>query len=118
MERIFTQRERIGNLLYREGPSSIEDEKALVGERERDTEAPLGLNENLLPARELNGCLVSTAGSEVLMIYFAKIGRSEIENTVDVNFIETLLDSGADVNYEDANGQTVMHEVGQLVVVY
>ena len=49
MERIFLQRVRIGVLLYREGPSSTEDEKALVKEREYDTNAPLGLNENNLP---------------------------------------------------------------------
>ena len=52
-----------------------------------------------------------SSASEVLMIYFAKIGRSEIENIVELDFIETLLDAGADINYEDAHGQTLMHEV-------
>ena len=49
------------------------------------------------------------------MIYFAKIGRSEIENIVELDFIETLLDAGADINYEDAHGQTLMHEVTYIL---
>ena len=84
-----------------------------MGESQRDTEAPLGINENLLPTTEPDeegGC--SSAGSEVLITYIARIGRSEVDNLVYVDFIETLLDKGgADVNFEDAHGQTIMHEV-------
>lgn len=38
------------------------------------------------------------AGSEVLIIYLAMIGASEVEKTLDIKYVDLLLKSGANVN--------------------
>ena len=44
---------------------------------------------------EYNKDIVSgVAGSEVLIVYFAKLGASEVEKTVDLDYVDLLLKSG------------------------
>ena len=50
-------------------------------------------------------------GSEVLIVYFAKLGASHQDSMIDLDYLETLIESGAKVNYTDRYGQTVLHEV-------
>ena len=107
-----SKRKRLGVLLFRDGPSSFEDEKALLGKRSKDDDAPKGLNEFMPHSSETNKDILSgVAGSEVLIVYFAKLGESEIETRVDLGYVDLLLKSGANVNFQDVHGQTVMHEV-------
>lgn len=56
------------------------------------------------------------AASRALIIYFAKLARAslECEQKLDFEFIEGLLEEGADVNFTDRYGQTVMHEVARI----
>ena len=107
-----TKRQRIGVLLYRDGPSSFEDEKYLLGAKSKENDSPKGLNEYMPHSSETNkDIFTGVAGSEVLIVYFAKLGASEVEKTVDLDYVDLLLKSGANVNFQDAHGQTVLHEV-------
>ena len=49
-----------------------------------------------------------------LLGYFARLAKSSNENdTLDLNFIESLLQQGASVNTSDVYGQAVFHEVAR-----
>ena len=47
----------------------------------------------------------------MLIVYFAKLGSSHPDSLIDLDYLETLIQSGAKVNYTDRYGQTVLHEV-------
>ena len=105
----FFKRKAIDALIYRQGPSSIGDEELLRGSKLTDDDAPLGLCEYNTKKGDDQA---KNAGSEVLIVYFAKLGHSNAENIcIDLEYIETLIKSGADVNFADNFGQTVLHEV-------
>ena len=57
------------------------------------------------------GASMSLASNRALMQYFAKLGRSDKDEVVDLDFVENLLLSGADINCTDKHGQTLLHEV-------
>ncbi|XP_065663244.1 uncharacterized protein LOC100201352 isoform X4 [Hydra vulgaris] len=103
---LFFKRKVTDELLYRKGPSPISDEEQF-SYLQTDKIVPLGLSESFLTHGEKE----ENAGSEVLIIYFAKLGHCSDESiTVDLNYIKVLINNGADVNYADDFGQTVMHE--------
>lgn len=60
---------------------------------------------------------LSAVSNQALIQYFAKLGQSKNEDEViDLDFVHTLLASGADINCTDKHGQTVMHEVSFCLV--
>ena len=60
---------------------------------------------------------LTSAMNRSLIQYFAKIGRSKKENeVVDLDYVEQMLTSGADINCSDKHGQTVLHEVCILLL--
>ena len=56
------------------------------------------------------------AASRALIIYFAQLAKASLEREqeLDFDFIEGLLGEGADVNFTDRYGQTVLHEVARI----
>ncbi|XP_060608623.1 uncharacterized protein LOC132760627 isoform X3 [Ruditapes philippinarum] len=55
---------------------------------------------------------MSSASNRALLQYFAKLGKSQKDDeVVDLDFVETLVTSGADINCTDRHGQTLLHEV-------
>ncbi|XP_028415191.1 transient receptor potential cation channel subfamily V member 5-like [Dendronephthya gigantea] len=57
-----------------------------------------------------------TAGNRALLIYFAKLAKADPEaptTVVDFDFVDSLLQSGADVNVCDRYGQTIFHEASR-----
>ncbi|CAG5133070.1 unnamed protein product, partial [Candidula unifasciata] len=57
---------------------------------------------------------LSAVNNQALIQYFAKLGQSKNEDEViDLDYVDTLLASGADINCIDRHGQTVMHEVAR-----
>lgn len=110
-ERKFRKRKNLHALQYREGPSSIEDEAALSGRVIKEDDSPKGLDELVPHTPDKVEFMTELAGSEVLIVYFAKLGSSQKDSLVDLDYIETLIKSGAKVNYTDRHGQTVLHEV-------
>lgn len=59
------------------------------------------------------GVVHPSAGNKALLIYFASCGRS-LDSELDLDFIESLLDNGADVNFTDKHGQAIIHEVSRV----
>ncbi len=54
-----------------------------------------------------------STNNRALIIYFSKLASvSKVEN-IDLDFVEELIKSGADVNVADKHGQTVFHEVAR-----
>ena len=103
------ERRQVKGLKFRQGPSSIEDAKLLAGNEILDDDAPKGLND-YLPVPDKLANIRDIAGSEVLIVYFAKLGLSK-KCDIDLDYLETLINAGANVNYTDRHGQTVLHEV-------
>lgn len=56
------------------------------------------------------------AASRTLIVHFAKLAKESLEREqeLDFEYIEDLLREGADVNFTDRYGQTVMHEVARI----
>lgn len=56
------------------------------------------------------------AASRAMIIYFAKLARASLEQEqeLDFEFVEGLLGEGADINFTDRHGQTVLHEVTRI----
>ena len=64
--------------------------------------------------KKVKSLKISKASSKALIIYFAKLARGLSEkDELDLDFIEGLLDNGADVNSSDRHGQTVLHETSR-----
>lgn len=54
----------------------------------------------------------SSASNRALVQYFAKLGQStRAEEVLDLDFVEGLINQGADVNCTDTYGQSIFHEV-------
>jgi hypothetical protein len=54
------------------------------------------------------------SSSRALILYFAKLSANMNENEViDLEFVDTLIKTGADINTTDRHGQTVMHEASR-----
>ena len=52
--------------------------------------------------------------SRSLIKYFAQLGKCEDESMqIDLKFVRNHLDLGADVNFPDKHGQTMLHEVAR-----
>jgi len=57
---------------------------------------------------------LSKSSNKALIIYFSKLARSKsAQDELDLDFIESLLNNGADINTTDRYGQTVFHEVAR-----
>ncbi|KAK3576791.1 hypothetical protein CHS0354_002574 [Potamilus streckersoni] len=57
---------------------------------------------------------MSAASNRALIEYFAKLGHSKKEDEViDLDFVDTLLENGADIQCTDRHGQTLLHEVAR-----
>lgn len=55
---------------------------------------------------------MSVASNRALLQYFSKLSRTSNDSeVVDLDFIENLVNSGADINCTDIHGQTLLHEV-------
>ena len=56
----------------------------------------------------------SLASCRALIVYFSKLAKTrDDEEHIDLNFVESLLQSGADINFSDSHGQTILHEVSR-----
>ena len=56
----------------------------------------------------------SMLNSRTLIYYFSKLATSpRMEDMVDLDFVEGLIDNGADINISDKHGQTIFHEVAR-----
>ena len=56
----------------------------------------------------------SIASCRALIVYFSKLAKgNDEEEEVDLNFVDNLLESGADINFSDKHGQTILHEVAR-----
>ncbi|RUS78045.1 hypothetical protein EGW08_014184 [Elysia chlorotica] len=57
---------------------------------------------------------MAAASNRALLQYFAELGQSAKEDEViNLDFVHTLVASGADINCSDRHGQTVLHEVAR-----
>jgi hypothetical protein len=103
-----------------------ENLKEPVAFLDSDIEEAETVNNNISEVRHDDGAGVSsqnsqtitaqTASNRALLIYFAKLARADPESpttVVDFDFIDSLLQSGADVNVCDRYGQTIFHEASR-----
>ena len=57
---------------------------------------------------------LSRSSNKALIIYLSKLARSKnLDDELDLDFIESLLNNGADINMPDRYGQTAFHEVAR-----
>lgn len=60
----------------------------------------------------ISGKTMSSASSRALLQYFSKLGKDDKDgDVVDLDFVETLVKNGANINCTDKHGQTLLHEV-------
>lgn len=56
----------------------------------------------------------SLASCRALIVYFSKLAKTKDDDeTVDLNFVDSLLQNGADINFSDKHGQTCLHEISR-----
>ena len=117
--------------IHRKGPAPVEDTEGLKKATSKSTYGTLDSDVEELEfedhrakndsIRSFNRQRLSLAkdGSSLascraLIIYFSKLAKSNNDNEdVDLNFVEALLQSGADINFSDRHGQTIMHEISR-----
>ena len=57
---------------------------------------------------------LSKSSNKALILYFSKLARGKSNgDELDLDFIESLVNNGADINTADKYGQTVFHEVAR-----
>eukprot|EP00795_Rhopilema_esculentum_P015771 gene15771-7069_t len=91
--------------IYRKGPAPLEDEKDNGGLKENGYPGSLSIVPSKKDFEE------SRAGSCALLSYFAKLGTAPDTELIDVEFVDSLIAGGGDINVTDEFGQTIMHEV-------
>ncbi|XP_033645157.1 uncharacterized protein LOC117304686 isoform X3 [Asterias rubens] len=74
--------------------------------RQMGENASMGIDDSIMPQP-----LQRNRFNEALISYFARMARSDIdEEVIDLEFVQQMLDSGADITCTDKHGQTVLHE--------
>ncbi|XP_065055381.1 transient receptor potential cation channel subfamily A member 1-like isoform X4 [Rhopilema esculentum] len=119
--------------VYRKGPAPIEDSESLKKAINKSTYGTLDSDVEELEFEEnrvKNGGVgtlgrgkksgkkgfggSSLASCRALIVYFSKLAKTrDEEELIDLNFVESLLQSGADINFSDQHGQTIMHEIAR-----
>lgn len=119
--------------VHRKGPAPIEDAESLKKAINKSTYGTLDSDVDELEFEEnrvKNGDFgtlgrlkkglrkeksgSSLASCRALIVYFSKLAKSrDDEELIDLNFVESLLQSGADINFSDKHGQTMMHEISR-----
>ncbi|XP_065663270.1 uncharacterized protein LOC100211734 [Hydra vulgaris] len=117
--------------IHRKGPAPIEDADALKKSVSKATYGTLDSDvEDLEFEDNRNSQLVedpyrkvksktndkgdSLASCRALVVYFSKLAKSKDDNeTIDLNFVDSLLQNGADINFSDKHGQTILHEIAR-----
>ncbi|KAH9499868.1 hypothetical protein Btru_076794 [Bulinus truncatus] len=85
-----------------------------IRENYRQSTSCLGLEERQKSNDYKNGKREVEKLNKELIRYFAKLGQSKDEkDTVDLAYVDILIDSGADINCTDKHGQTILHEVAR-----
>ena len=70
--------------------------------------------ENELSQTTLSRRMPGKVRNHALLHYFAKLASSnDARDTMDYDFVESLLKNGASINTTDKHGQTVFHEVAR-----
>lgn len=116
---------------YRKGPAPIEESDTISKSTTKATYGTLDSDVEDLDFEDVrhqnskmnyyNKLRVTTnekgdnlASCRALIIYFSKLAKSkDEEELIDLNFVESLLDNGADINFPDKHGQTIFHEVAR-----
>lgn len=80
------------------------------------TEASNESDDDSRPEFPTQTATLHSASNRALLIYFAKLARADPESAatvVDFDFVDSLLQRGADVNVCDRYGQTIIHEAAR-----
>ena len=116
---------------YRKGPAPIEESDAINKSTTKATYGTLDSDVEDLDFEEVrhqnsknnyyNKLRLTTnekgdnlASCRALIVYFSKLAKSKDEaEVIDLNFVESLLENGADINFSDKHGQTILHEISR-----
>ena len=120
---------------YRKGPAPIEEYEAPKSDKKSTEKATYGTLDSDVEDVDFeeqreNGSVAtdhynkkrlktnakgdSLASCKALIVYFSKLAKTKDENeTIDLNFVDSLLQSGADINFPDKHGQCIMHEISR-----
>ena len=113
-----TKRKETGDKssMYRKGPAPLDE----PGKKKRKTmlictHGTLDSDVESVGESDIEpGADNSLASSKGLILYFAKLATSrDEEETVDLQFVYSLLQGGADINFTDKHGQTILHEIAR-----
>ncbi|XP_065663254.1 uncharacterized protein LOC100208925 isoform X1 [Hydra vulgaris] len=96
---------------YRIGPAPVND-SILSTKTEASSPGSLDSDMDDIEFDETNNSL-SKAGCKGLLMYFSKLGHSTEDSSIDIDFVESLLRGGADINFSDKHGQCAMHEIAR-----
>ena len=104
------------HILFIEGTLDEEEKAAIKGkgiDQMEDMEAykPFGMKQDTKKK-------LRSANDKTLIDYFCQLGQSRDPNAkVDLDFVDSLITNGANINCTDKHGQTLLHEVCMFVII-
>lgn len=103
---------------YRIGPAPVTDYQIKPNHHVANTPGSLDSDLDSLDldthfSSDLLNLNASRAGCRGLIMYFAKLGNFEGDDNIDLEFVDSLLRGGADINFSDRHGQTPLHEISR-----
>ena len=79
-----------------------------------EDETNVSLSNTSLQSRRSSGTPSRQGPNQALLQYFAKLTRSvDVDDPLDLKYIQSLLHKGASINSSDRFGQTLLHEVSR-----
>ena len=97
--------------MLRAGPAPITD--TILKSNKTESTSPGSLDSDMEDLEFDDIEHVSKAGCKGLLMYFSKLGKSREDSSIDIDFVESLLRGGADINFADRHGQCTMHEIAR-----
>ena len=101
----------IGKSTYGTLDSDVDDLEFSVDESDWDDSEN---RKRYSPVKQSSKEGYSLASCRSLIMYFSKLGKGKNDKeNIEMKFLDSMFSTGADVNFQDKHGQSIMHEIAR-----